>query len=348
MTTATFERYGLTSNPFRDLASESLSDIEVFHVNLPLDDTLRTIKEEVFENENRAFVAITGGHGAGKTERLLLAATEARQRKAFVVYYDITAKTSWILKGVASEFLATAKRGGLATTFSSPKWFRAVTALQSIKDQGYDAIQAGKTLAAALNESTPAFLLLNDLHHLTQPAEVDAFSRTLQEVADSIRPGVLVMFGCYPSYLEAITRTRPALASRINRTFPLPTLGNDEAALLLAKKLLAKRIVEDLDPIYPFDRESIGLLNAHAAGNPRRLLEAADLAIAYAVEHRSYRVDAEVARAALDASPKAAVSPSPTPSAPPTARSAGVGGALGSAVAKRLPQAGGIAGHDGQ
>ena len=162
-----------------------------------------------------------------------------------------------------------------------------MSALQGIKDQGYDAVTAGNTQAAALNEIAPSLLLNNDIHHMTQPSD----GRPVHADASGAR-------GWHParacSSCSAATRPRPrgrdqgvdrALASRINRTFLLPTIGNDEAALLLAKKLLAKRVVEDLDPIYPFDRESIALINARARGNPPLLLETADQAISYPVEH---------------------------------------------------------------
>ncbi|HEV2316539.1 MAG TPA: AAA family ATPase [Thermoplasmata archaeon] len=299
MTTASYERYGLTSNPFRDLSSETLADVEVFHVNLQGDDALRTIKEEVFEKENKAIVAIVGGNGAGKTERLLLAAQEARARNAFTIYFDITAKTAWVLKGLAEEFEKAAKAGGYAKLFSSPAWLRGIHNLQKVKGATYDPSATAKAIATALNDTAPSFLLLNDLHNLSSSAEVDAFTKTLQELADQIKPGVLLMFGCYPVYLTSITRNRPALASRINRTFVLPTLTVDEAGLLLAKKLLAKRLVEDLDPLYPFDREAVAMINESAYGNPRRLLELADRAIEYGVTHRAYRIDAEAVRAAL-------------------------------------------------
>ena len=89
-------------------------------------------------------------------------------------------------------------------------------------------------------------------------------------------------------------------------------------------------VVEELDPIYPFDREAIHLLNQAASHNPRRLLELADLAIEYAASHRSYRVDTDVvnivlaqraANAASPASPPKPVAarpaPMPTPSPAP-------------------------------
>jgi type II secretory pathway predicted ATPase ExeA len=298
VTGASYDRYGLTGNPFRELASENLSDVELFHVNLEIDDALHTIEEEVFDKENRAVVALVGAHGTGKTERLLLAAAEARQRNAFTVYYDITSKTPWALRGLAQEFQKAAVTRGVAKTFSSPAWLRGIAALEKLKDEKYDAVAAGKAIGLALNETAPSLLLLNDLHNLIESREVHAFAKTLQEVTDVMKPGVLIMFVCYPSYLAWLTVNHAPFASRINRTFTLPGLTNDEAGLLLAKKMLPKRLVEDLDPIYPFDREAIVALNEAAAGNPRRLLEAADLAIEFGVSHRLFRVDANTVRAA--------------------------------------------------
>jgi hypothetical protein len=140
----------------------------------------------------------------------------------------------------------------------------------------------------------------------------------IQEVTDVIKPGVLLMFSCFPSYLAWLTVNHPALSSRINRSLALAGFSDEEASLLIAKKLLVKRLVEDLDPIYPFDKEAIHLLNQAARANPRALLELADLAVEYGASHRSYRVDGEVVRAVLAhrtaTTPRAAA---PTKRAPP-------------------------------
>ncbi len=296
---ASYERYGLTSNPFRDLASESLDDVEVYHVNLDVDRTLATIKEEILERENRALVALVGLHGAGKTERLLMAQSEAKERKAFVVYFDITTKTTWATKGLAVAISKSAALGGFQRVFRSPRWLKDIAALERIKETNYDPVKAGKAIAAALNANAPAFLLLNDLHNLSSSAELTLFAKTLQEAVDAIRPGVLVMFGAFPSFMLQLAVDQPPLSSRINRTLVLPRISADEAALLIAKKLLAKRLVEGLDPLYPFDREAVDRLNQAAVGNPRRLLEMADVALEYGASHRSYRIDTEVVRTAL-------------------------------------------------
>jgi type II secretory pathway predicted ATPase ExeA len=294
-----YDRYGLTGNPFRDLASESLADVELLHVYLQADDTLRVVKEEVLEKENKAFIALVGNHGTGKTERLLLAASEGRARKAFVVYLDITDKSGWVIRGLAAEMQRVAGLGGFAQIFSAPAWYREIAPLTKIKDRAYDPIAAGKAIGRALNANAPAFLLLNDLHNLRNSPDGIGFMRVLEEVSNVVKPGVLVMFGAYPELIVSLAKNTPALSSRINRTLILTSFSDDEAALLLAKRLLAKRLIENLDPLYPFDREAIQGLNAAAYGNPRRLLELADRALEHAVRHRAYRIDIEVVRAIL-------------------------------------------------
>jgi len=177
MPAGTYERYGLNGNPFRDLSSETLEDIELYHVNLGVDEELRSVKEEVLEKENKAVIALLGPLGSGKTERLLLAAAEGRAAKAFVIYFDLTEKTTWILRGLTEEFKKAAGGSGFSKMFSPPKWLAPLTALAATKDEKYDPLQAGKAIAGALNANVPAFLLLNDLHNLTNLAEANASRR---------------------------------------------------------------------------------------------------------------------------------------------------------------------------
>lgn len=339
-----YERYGLTGNPFRDLASESLDDVEIFHVNLQIDDALRTIKEEVLEKENRTIVGLIGPLGTGKTERLRLALLEGRQRGATTIYLDVPKTTLQLVQTIATAITASAapKLGGLARTFSPPSWFRDIQSLEKIAPAKFNPGTAGKIVGTALTHVAPTFLLLNDLHNVASKNEAALLAPFLHEVNDSIRAGVLVEFGSYPGYWTAVCQAYPALASRINRTFLLPGLASDEAVLLLAKKLLAKRLVEDLDPIYPFDKEAVAALNDAAGGNPRRLLELADLTIEYAVEHRAYRVDADLVKAAFEArrAATAAAAPSAVPARrPPTPARAPA--TPGGGVAPAVPRPGG-------
>ena len=299
MPSGSYERYGLTGNPFRDLAAESLEDVMIYHVNQAVDETLRTIREEVYDKENRAVVAVTGPQGAGKTERLLVSAAEGRERKALVVYFDVTTKMPWVLRDLAATFQKSAKEAGHVKALGAPGWLRPLAGLARSKDVQYDPKETGQAVADALNSAAPSLLLLNDLHNLVESAEVDSFAKMLEEVTDAIKPGVLVMFSCYGSYLAWLTVNHPAFATRINRAMALVALSNEEARLVLAKKLLAKRIVEDLDPTYPYDKEAVTELNTAAHGNPRIFLELCDIVLERAVATRAYRIDPELVRSSL-------------------------------------------------
>lgn len=314
MTTASYERYGLTGNPFRDLASENLADVPFFHVSLAIDASLRSIREETLEKENRALVAIVGEQGAGKTQRLRLAHAEALERKALSAYVDVPAQGTALVVAIARAIGEAAKESRRTGWFRAPRSARALAQLATTRATTIDPSPAGRTIGQALNDDAPAFLLLNDLHHLTAPPQAALVARLLEEISDAIRPGVALIFGAYPAYLAALEKARPSFASRINRTFSIPTLQDEEASLLLAKKLLAKRLVEDLDPLYPFDRESVARLNEAAAGNPRRLLELADSALEIAVGQRSYRVDRDLVAATL--AQRAGPPARPPPAAP--------------------------------
>ncbi len=314
-----YERFGLTGNPFRDLASESQDDLLLQHVSQDVDRTLESIREEVADKENHAVVAILGEIGAGKTERLRVTAAEARERKILTVYVDVPERAESLWAALGRGFRAAAQAAGLVRLFGTPAWYRGVAGLERPGRTPRDPAEVGQALRRALNESAPSVLLLNDLHTLEAPAELSAFARAFEEVTGGIRPGVLVMLSAYEEYFARLRAAEPALASKVNRTFVLRRFRDDEAALLLAKKLLAKRVVEDLDPTYPFDLEAVAVLNAAALGNPRRLLEEADFALEHALARRAYRIEAALAREALAVGKGAegqAVASTPTPSRP--------------------------------
>jgi hypothetical protein len=295
--------------------------VTVFHVNQASDTSLRTILDEVLEKENRAVVTVTGPQGAGKTQRLLLAAAVAQEHHAFAPYFDVTTQGGWALKGLVQAFEKSAKSAGLVKMLGAPGWLRALGSVAKAKGGEYDPKEAGRRIGEALNAASPSFLLLNDLHNLADSSEIDVFAKTLEEVTAVMKPGVLLMISCYSSYLAWLTANQPGFASRINRTIPLAGLSDDEARLAIAKKLLAKRIVEELEPTYPFDREAVHELDVAARGNPRRLFELADAVLERAVATRAYQIDGDLVHATLLSREAPAVPPpwQETPSSGSTA-----------------------------
>jgi len=294
-----YERFGLRSNPFRDLSSESLENVDIFHVVQELDANLNRIKEEVFYKENKAFIAILGGLGAGKTERLLLAANEGRKQNAFVVFQSMSMETRWAIEGILENIVKEAHLGFIQRLFSAPKWYRAIIKARKQVGKSYDPEKAGRVIAAALNAKRSSLLLINDFHHLAKTEDQKRFLHVLHVLADHIEHGVMIMISCDQEFFEHLMCDNASLNQRINRQILVPPLKNNEACLMLAKRILEKRLVDDVDPLYPFTPDAVGFLNEDARGNPRQLLKSADVTIDYAAKKRAIMIDEELIREML-------------------------------------------------
>lgn len=302
-----YERYGLSGNPFRDLSSENLEDVAIYHVMQSIDADLRTITDETLENENKAVVALMGGLGAGKTERLLMLKKEALEKNTFCAIGGVTTETQLMIRGILESMMDNAKRQGGSKLFA-PKWLKALQKTNKNILREYDPESAGHAIADALNENAPAFLLINDLHRLPEKEDMNRFLQTLYVITNEIRPGVLIVLSGDEKYFRGVIASHPTLNERINRKLVIPPLSDSEASLMIAKRLLAKRLVDDLDVLYPFTPEAIAVINTAARGNPRLLLKYADNLLDNAVKARVVQVDEDSVRLILDLS---AVDPKP-------------------------------------
>lgn len=292
-----YERFGLTTNPFQGLTSDNLKDITLYHVEQPVDISLRTIKEEVLDERRKSFVTLVGSFGSGKTERLRVALDEADRVGALGAYVQLRKGASWSVAEIARALKDSADLSTFAKNVNPPAWYRGLKVLEKDLTSGYDAEAAGKAIAAALNDNAPAFLCLNDLHNLEGSDEEKDFFQTLHTVANELRPGTMVMMTAYPEYERRVQKIAPQFASRVDRVFPVKPFDDDEAALLLAKRMPAHRLVEDLDPLFPFTPGSIVAMNNVAGRNPRTLLKLADAVLEEAVRRRAYLVDEEIVAA---------------------------------------------------
>ena len=120
-----FERYGLSGNPFRDLSSENLEDVDIFHVPQSIDKDINEIREETLNKENKAVIALMGGLGAGKTERLLLLKNEASRRGAFCVMGGVTTESQWMVRNILESMSDKKSAGGLKGS-KSGKWIKEI------------------------------------------------------------------------------------------------------------------------------------------------------------------------------------------------------------------------------
>jgi hypothetical protein len=297
-----FERYGLSGNPFRDLSSENLEDVEIFHVPQFIDKDIIEIREETLSKENKAVIALMGMLGAGKTERLLLLKNEAARRGAFCVMGGVTTETQWMVKNILESMLDKKNTGG-SKSLKSGKWIKAVKKASKIisKDGAdYDPEKIGHVIADALNANTPAFLLINDLHRLPEKEDMEQFLQILYVVTNEIVPGVMVVLSGDEKYFKGVLYSNATLNERINRKLVIPPLSVHEATLMIAKRLLAKRLVDDMDALYPFTADSIGELNGMAKGNPRALLKYADFLLENAVKARAVQIDEDLVKVMVE------------------------------------------------
>ena len=69
---------------------------------------------------------------------------------------------------------------------------------------------------------------------------------------------------------------------------------------MIAKRLLAKRLVDDMDALYPFTSDSIEALNGMAKGNPRALLKYADFLLENAVKARAVQIDDDLVKVMVE------------------------------------------------
>ncbi len=77
-----YERYGLSGNPFRDLSSENLEDVELYHVNQSIDKDLSGIVDEIFGKENKAVIGDIGGSRCWKDRASPATKKKRRSRMA--------------------------------------------------------------------------------------------------------------------------------------------------------------------------------------------------------------------------------------------------------------------------
>jgi len=297
-----YERYGLTGNPFRDLASENLENVEIFHVAQAIDSEIQTMIDEVMAKENRVVLVLLGSLGSGKTERLLMLMNQAKQENKLCIIRNITPETRWVVMTIAEGIAASVKLGSFSRAMAAPAWYKELHRVAKSAGKGYDPDRAGIAIANALNQNAPAFLLLNDIHGLVKGEDSDRFLQVLHTMFDRIEKGVMVAITSSESYFDYLMTGQESLLSRINKRLVVQPLNDQEAGLMIAKRLLAKRVVDDMPALYPFTDSAIKAMNFAARGSPRELLKVADKVVEEAARRKMIQINDEAVKMALSVS----------------------------------------------
>jgi hypothetical protein len=146
-------------------------------------------------------------------------------------------------------------------------------------------------IANALNKKAPALLLINDLQAIPKSQDLNDFMQTLYVVINNINDGVLVAITSNKFFFDDLMKDNEAFDQRINKKFNLSTLNAQQAEHMIAKRLLARRMTDELGLVYPFTKESVKIMNDEVLGNPRQLLKAADKVIDAASKEKSVEIN---------------------------------------------------------
>lgn len=118
-----------------------------------------------------------------------------------------------------------------------------------------------KAIVFAMNKHKPSVLLFDNLHEpelVTPPRSVA--TSVVNSIFDKLDSGMIVF-----SSSESHTPDIPVVE--------LPPLTDEEAILIVGKRLALVRYSQNMDPLYPFSRSFIRELNREVGGNPGFLIE---------------------------------------------------------------------------
>ncbi len=271
-----YEIYGLSRNPFEQLASEGIEDVEAIHVYQEVDMKLSMIISEVIGNKSSIAMSIVGPLGMGKTQRLksIAKAIEREGGKAIYVKVD----TTDILKLTRDIFYALKPPRSRTNIFlenlSRKLGFidRLEKMLSDTKE--YKSRDIAELLVQQLRKYPYSALLLDELENMQGAREQEKiqFFEMLRHVISTMPPGCIVAFACIPEAYEEYSKIFPAFFMRLHYEFKLRPMSVEETFELVKKRLNRVRIRDTDDPIYPFTDEAIRLIHDLAKGNPRQIL----------------------------------------------------------------------------
>ncbi|ASJ10615.1 ATPase [Thermococcus sp. P6] len=299
-----YEVYGISRNPFEQLASEGIKDVESIHVYQEVDMRLQMILSEVIGNKSSIAFSIVGPLGTGKTQRLktVMKGIEENRGKAIYVKVD----TNDILKLTRDVFHALKPPKSRTNLFleniSRKLGFidRLERMLSDRKE--YKSRDIAELLAEQLGKYPYCALLLDELENMQSAGEREKiqFFEMLRHFISNMPQGCVVAFACVPEAYEEYTKLFPAFFMRLHYEFRLRTMSVEETYELVKKRLNLVRVRDTDDPLYPFTEEAVKLIHELGKGNPRQILRLLHYVLSEAAKHRFDPIDDYVVTTILE------------------------------------------------
>ncbi|WP_456394369.1 AAA family ATPase [Thermococcus sp.] len=299
-----YEIYGLSRNPFEQLASEGISDVESIHVYQEIDMRLSMIISEVIGNRSSIALSIIGPLGMGKTQRLKSIAKAISDSRGKAIYVKVD--TNDILKLTRDIFYALKPPRSRTNIFleNLSRKLGFIDRLEKMlsSTQEYKSRDIAELLTEQMGKYPYCALLLDELENMQTAREQDKiqFFEMLRHFISNMPQGCIVAFACIPEAYEEYSKIFPAFFMRLHYEFRLRPMSIDEAYELVKKRLNRVRIRDTADPLYPFTEEAIKLIHELGHGNPRQILRLLHYVLSESAKHKFDPIDDYVVTTILE------------------------------------------------
>ncbi len=285
---------GLKRNPFKALSLISPDEASSLFVKQEGDGLLLAMVAETIAGSGSAFIALTGPKGSGRTHRMLVIEDTIEKAGGEVLYFDVAMASGpdildRLIKtamSLSSGITVKIKRGLLGYSETIPE--------EELEEIRSSPVKIGDIILGALVKHRPAAILLDGLHNAIQMGEYwrFIFFEAIREIVSSMPEGIVVAMAMSNGTYEKMDENFPALSSRLHHRFFIHPLTNEEALMLVEKRVKAYQIQRSSQ--MPIEEEVITKVNELIEGNPRRLLKLLSRTVDLAVLLGKRKVDMDV------------------------------------------------------
>lgn len=278
-----YSRFQLKMNPFTQLSSEGIENVEELHVSQNVDSRIAEAIANVMEGASIA-ISLIGDLGTGKTQRLKGIRNIARSAGGLALYVKVD--SSDIIRTTLDIFgdFGPVESAGFFDSLRRSMGRRKDTYV--LTRENYDSSELGETLKGSIGMYPLSCLLLDEMENIMLASEKDLilFFEMLRQFISAMPPGCLFIVASTPEGFNSMQRLFPAFVVRFHYQLRSEGLSDEEAVELTRKRLEKERKEgkEPLNPIYPFDESAVHLANDMARGNPRILLRVLQIVLSSA------------------------------------------------------------------
>ncbi|MEN6379545.1 MAG: ATPase [Methanofastidiosum sp.] len=304
---SSYERFGLEKNPFTDLSSEAIRDIEKIHVSQEIDSRIADILSDVIGENSGIALSLVGPLGSGKTQRLKGVHKLIQESGGMSIYQKIDSndiiKTTLDIFSYFSEYEEeveqpveeVAELGEEAyaepyqeenlSFFQKIKRFfsggrKAAPVVEEYEDSeltraNYNSQDIGNQLIDYLGEYKRSALIVDEMENILTASNTDLilFFEFLREFISNMPESSVFIMACTNNAYERIREINPAFVARLHNELFSEPLTDERAIKLVQKRLEYNRKKSIINPLFPFEESAIVLANSMAKGNPRELLK---------------------------------------------------------------------------